>query len=81
MRPVSLLWPDKAIRQMSDKRPTELILGFSPTELQRLELVRGQQGLDSLEQTAEWLAKTAVRKAARRTTGRGRALYPIEGNQ
>jgi hypothetical protein len=65
---------------MSDTRQTDLTLGFSPTELQHLEQVRVQQGLDSLQQTAEWLAKTAVRKAARRTTGRGRALYPVEGN-
>lgn len=50
---------------------------FSPAQLELLERVRQQQGLESITQAAEWLAKTALRKAARRTSGRGRALYPV----
>lgn len=50
---------------------------FSQAQLELLERVRQQQGLDSIAQAAEWLAKSALRKAARRTSGRGRALYPV----
>ena len=50
---------------------------FSQAQLYLLERVRRQQGLDSIGQAAEWLAKTALRNAARRTSGRGRALYPV----
>lgn len=50
---------------------------FSPAQLELLERVRQQQGLDTIGQAAEWLAKTALRKSARRTSGRGRALYPV----
>lgn len=50
---------------------------LSPGQLELLERVRQQQGLDTIGQAAEWLAKTALRKSARRTSGRGRALYPV----
>jgi len=50
---------------------------FSQAQLDLLERVRQQQGLDNIGQAAEWLTKTALRKAARRTSGRGRALYPV----
>jgi hypothetical protein len=43
-----------------------------------LERVRQQQGLASVEQAAEWLAKSFLRKQAKRISGRGRALYDIE---
>lgn len=52
-------------------------LPFSQAERDTLERVRHEQGLDTIDQAAEWLAKTALRKAARRTSGRGRALYPV----
>lgn len=42
-----------------------------------LEQVRQQQGLATVEQAAEWLAKTRLRRTARATTGRGRALYAV----
>ncbi|MFA5548635.1 MAG: hypothetical protein WDA10_08870 [Porticoccaceae bacterium] len=61
--------------------PPEIDISLTAADLEYLEQVRISQGLESIEQAAEWLAKTAVRKAARRTTGRGRALYPVEGNQ
>jgi hypothetical protein len=61
---------------VDDKRQT--IVGFSPEEKVVLERVRDQQGLESIEQAAEWLAKSGIRKAAKKTTGRGRALYPVD---
>lgn len=51
---------------------------LSDTQWALLEKVRGQQGLASVQQAAEWLAKSALRKAAKRTNGRGRALYPVK---
>lgn len=50
-------------------------LTFTDAEQELLERVRVQQGLDSIEQAAEWLAKRAIRRLARRSTGRGRALH------
>lgn len=43
-----------------------------------LERVQLQRGLPSLEAAAEWLVKVRLRRAARATTGRGRALYLID---
>lgn len=42
-----------------------------------LEAVRQQQGLETIEQAAEFLAKSRLRRTARQTTGRGRALYLV----
>jgi len=53
-------------------------LPLSQAERETLERVRRDQGLDDINQAAEWLAKTALRKAAKRTSGRGRALYPVQ---
>ncbi len=50
---------------------------FSAEELRMLEQVRLQQGLQTVEQAAEWLAKARLRRQAKRITGRGRALYPV----
>lgn len=55
----------------------EQTLTTSPAELDLLEQVRQQQGLPTVEDAAEWLAKTRLRRMARLTTGRGRALYPV----
>ena len=43
-----------------------------------LELVRQRQGLASIEQAAEWLIKSRLRKQSKNMTGRGRALYQVE---
>lgn len=43
-----------------------------------LELVRQRQGLASIEQAAEWLIKSRLRKQSKSMTGRGRALYQVE---
>lgn len=42
-----------------------------------LERVRVSQGLQTIDQAAEWLIKTRLRQSARQTTGRGRALYVV----
>lgn len=46
-------------------------------ERQLLELVRQQQGLQSLDQAAEFLLRKHIRDSSARITGRGRALYPV----
>lgn len=48
---------------------------LSDEERALLERVRLQQGLASIEQAAEWLAKTRIRRQSKQITGRGRALY------
>lgn len=55
----------------------ELQIAITEDNRDTLERVRLQQGLESIEQAAEWLLKTRLRNAARSTTGRGRALYLV----
>lgn len=45
----------------------------------KLEAVRVQQGLDTIDQAAEWLAHRRLRKGVGNLTGRGRALYEVRG--
>lgn len=47
----------------------------------QLETIRQQQGLETLDQAAEWLARRRLRKGIGMLTGRGRALYPVKGAQ
>ncbi|BAU74367.1 hypothetical protein [Metapseudomonas furukawaii] len=53
-------------------------LTFTPEQLELLEQVRRQQGLESIQQVAEWLAKQALRKHADRVPGRSRALVLVK---
>ncbi|GHB33038.1 hypothetical protein [Salinicola rhizosphaerae] len=46
---------------------------------QTLEEVRQQQGLSSREQAAEFLLRCRLRKGTQSLTGRGRAIYAVEG--
>lgn len=55
----------------------ELQIAITDDDRATLESVRQQQGLDTIEQAAEWLLKTRLRRAVRSTTGRGRALYLV----
>lgn len=55
----------------------EIEMELSEQERQLLETVRHQQGLDTLNQAAEWLIKQRLRGASLRLTGRNRALYPV----
>ncbi|MDY7547250.1 hypothetical protein QN360_13085 [Glaciimonas sp. CA11.2] len=43
-----------------------------------LDRVRQQQGLHSVEQAAEWLVKSRIRKQSKQISGRGRALYAVD---
>lgn len=52
-------------------------LQLSDEQRQALEKVRQQEGLQSIEQAAEWLIKQRLRSASLQLTGRNRALYPI----
>ncbi len=52
----------------------EIELHFTDQELAELERVQRQQGLASLQQAAEWLAKTSIRRNAERMTGTRRAI-------
>lgn len=64
---------------MADENMPDHHITLSDAQWALLERVRRQQGLASIQQAAEWLAKSALRKAAKRTSGRGRALYPVKG--
>lgn len=55
----------------------EIHFELTQEQTETLELVRQQQGLESLNQAAEWLIKRGMRKASQRLTGRNRALYPV----
>lgn len=46
-------------------------------ERQLLEAVRQQQGLETLDQAAEFLLRKHIRNSNASLTGRGRALYPV----
>ncbi|MBK1711282.1 hypothetical protein [Rubrivivax gelatinosus] len=52
----------------------EHAITLSDADLDMLERVRQSQGLADVHQAAEWLAKVRLRRAARASTGRGRAL-------
>lgn len=52
-------------------------LTLSDEDLALLEKVRVQYGLETISQAAELLAKQALRRTARKSNGRGRALYLV----
>ena len=51
----------------------EIIINDEEREI--LDRVRRQQGLATIEQAAEWLAKSRLRRQSKQISGRGRALY------
>jgi hypothetical protein len=53
------------------------LVHLSDADRDTLDRVRQQQGLESIAQTVEWLAKTRLRRTARASNGRGRSLYPV----
>lgn len=59
--------------------PHEFRLALDEELDSQLEAVRQQQGLETLDQAAEWLARRRLRKGTASLTGRGRALYEIRG--
>lgn len=54
----------------------EIIINDEEREL--LDRVRLQQGLASIEQAAEWLAKSRLRRQAKNISGRSRAIYLVD---
>jgi len=62
----------------ANKMPFQQII-LSDEDHALLERVRLHQGLDSVEQAAEWLAKTRLRRQAKEMTGRGRAFVLVKG--
>lgn len=54
----------------------EIIINDEEREL--LERVRLQQGLASIEEAAEWLAKSRLRRQAKNISGRSRAIYLVD---
>lgn len=62
---------------LNDSARHELVLDDA---LERqLEAVRKQEGLETIDQAAEWLARRRLRKGTVNLTGRGRALYEVGG--
>lgn len=55
----------------------ELILTLSAEDQAQLERVRVAEGLATIDQAAELLLKQRLRRTARQSNGRGRALYPV----
>lgn len=60
--------------------PSE-VLKMTEEEASLLERVRQQQGLNDLQQAAEWLVKVRLRRAVQREFGTHRALYPVPGGR
>lgn len=52
-------------------------IDVSDEEKKILEQIQMQQGLDSIEEAAEWLAKQRLLRQTRNLSGRGRALYLV----
>ena len=52
-------------------------VNFSDEEQRILEKVRLEEGLETIEEAAEWLLKANLRINSKKYDGRGRALYLI----
>ncbi|MBK1874607.1 hypothetical protein FE848_15380 [Marinobacter sp. 1-3A] len=57
----------------------ELTLELTEQQAQLLNTVREQQGLETMDQAAEWLIKQRMRGASLKLTGRNRALHAVGG--
>lgn len=56
-------------------------INVSDEEKRILEAVRIRQGLDSIEEAAEWLVRQCLLRQTRNLSGRGRALYLVTRNK
>ncbi len=54
---------------------------YNDDEQELLERIRETQRLASLDQAAEWLVKTRLRRAAMKLCGRSRALYSVPASK
>lgn len=59
----------------------ELTLELRPDEMELLETIRKQQGLQTVDQAAEWLIKQRLKGASLRLTGRNRAIHAVGSPQ
>lgn len=57
----------------------EITLELTDQQAQMLETIRRQQGLETMDQAAEWLIKQRMRGASLKLTGRNRALHAVGG--
>ncbi|AMR77284.1 hypothetical protein [Cupriavidus nantongensis] len=57
--------------------PDETIT-ISEQEYEMFERIRQQQGLDTIEQTVEWLAKARIQRLAKQAGGKRRALALVQ---
>jgi|24_taG_2_1085349.scaffolds.fasta_scaffold00043_42 hypothetical protein len=59
----------------------EISLELTDQQSHLLDTIRKQQGLQTLDQAAEWLVKQRLRGASLKLTGRNRALHAVGGQR
>ena len=64
---------------MQQQEPISLQL--APCELEALEHIRAQQGLPTVDQAAEWLLKTGLRRSVVHATGSARKLRLVASSE
>ncbi|WP_375170732.1 hypothetical protein [Marinobacter sp.] len=57
----------------------EITLELTYQQADLLDTIRRQQGLETMDQAAEWLIKQRMRGASLKLTGRNRALHAVGG--
>lgn len=57
----------------------EITLELTDQQAELLDTIRRQQGLETMDQAAEWLIKQRMRGASLKLTGRNRALHAVGG--
>ncbi|ROQ39346.1 hypothetical protein EDB94_3749 [Marinobacter sp. 3-2] len=57
----------------------EITLELTDQQAELLDTIRKQQGLETIDQAAEWLIKQRMRGASLKLTGRNRALHAVGG--
>jgi len=57
----------------------EINLELTDQQAELLDTIRKQQGLETMDQAAEWLIKQRMRGASLKLTGRNRALHAVGG--
>lgn len=59
----------------------EISLHLGANELEALEQIRSEQGLPTVDQAAEWLLKTGLRRSVVHATGSARKLRLIASSE
>ena len=60
---------------------TKLRLSLDEELEEAIAAVREREGLETLDQAAEWLLRRRLRKGTQSLTGRGRALCDVKGGR